>query len=67
MIESNARFSDDLCCISFNRHYTYNKAGNKPTTSTATEIGIPRDMTNKDGNLVWFGNYTAWGRLKECN
>ena len=22
-------------------------------------------MTDKDGNLVWFGNYTGWGRLKE--
>ena len=22
-------------------------------------------MTDKDGNLVWFDNYTGWGRLKE--
>ena len=22
-------------------------------------------MTDKDGSLVWFGNYTGWGRLKE--
>ena len=22
-------------------------------------------MTDKDGNLLWFGNYTGWGRLKE--
>ena len=22
-------------------------------------------MADKDGNLVWFGNYTGWGRLKE--
>lgn len=22
-------------------------------------------MADKDGNLLWFGNYTAWGRLKE--
>ena len=29
------------------------------------QIGIPREMTNKDGNLLWFGNYTGWGRLKE--
>ena len=21
-------------------------------------------MTDKDGNLLWFGNYTGWGRLK---
>ena len=37
ILESNARFSDDLCCIAFNRHYTYNKTDNKPTTSTATK------------------------------
>lgn len=29
------------------------------------QIGIPREMTDKDGNLLWIGNYTAWGRLKE--
>ena len=21
-------------------------------------------MTDKDGNLVWFGSYTGWGKLK---
>ena len=29
------------------------------------QIGTPREMTDKDGNLLWFGNYTGWGRLKE--
>ena len=29
------------------------------------QIGIPREMTDKDGNLLWFGNYTGWGRMKE--
>ena len=29
------------------------------------QIGIPREMPDKDGNLLWFGNYTGWGRLKE--
>ena len=29
------------------------------------QIGIPREMTDKDGLLLWFGNYTGWGRLKE--
>ena len=29
------------------------------------QIGIPREMTDKDGNLLWFGNYTGWGRLQE--
>ena len=31
------------------------------------QIGIPREMTDKDGNLLWLGNYTGWGRLKEEN
>ena len=22
-------------------------------------------MTDKDGNLLWYGEYTGWGRLKE--
>ena len=29
------------------------------------QIGIPREMADKDGNLLWFGNYTDWGRLRE--
>lgn len=29
------------------------------------KIGITREMTDKDGNLLWFGNYTGWGRLKK--
>ena len=29
------------------------------------QIGIPREMTDKDGNLLWFSNYTGWDRLKE--
>ncbi|WP_456090329.1 RHS repeat domain-containing protein [Neisseria sp.] len=28
------------------------------------QIGIPREMTDKDGNLLWFGDYYGWGRLK---
>ena len=29
------------------------------------QIGIPREMTDKDGRLLWFGDYDGWGRLKE--
>jgi len=29
------------------------------------QIGIPREMTDGEDNLVWFGNYTGWGLLKE--
>ncbi|EGZ50929.1 RHS repeat domain-containing protein [Neisseria wadsworthii] len=28
------------------------------------QIGIPREMTDQYGNLLWYGEYTAWGRLK---
>ncbi|MDO1511027.1 MULTISPECIES: RHS repeat domain-containing protein, partial [unclassified Neisseria] len=29
------------------------------------QIGIPREMTDKDGKLLWFGKYDAWGKLTE--
>ena len=29
------------------------------------QIGIPREMTDVHGNLLWYGEYTAWGRLKK--
>ena len=29
------------------------------------QIGIPREMTDIYGNLLWYGEYTAWGRLKK--
>ena len=29
------------------------------------QIGISREMTDKDGKLVWFGNYYGWGKLKD--
>ena len=28
------------------------------------QIGIPREMTDIHGNLLRYGEYTAWGRLK---
>ena len=28
------------------------------------QIGIPREMTDKDGNLIWFGDYTGLCHLK---
>lgn len=34
-------------------HYVYDK------------IGIPKEMTDIHGNLLWYGEYTAWGRLKK--
>ena len=29
------------------------------------QIGIPREMTDIHGNLLWYDEYTAWGRLKK--
>ena len=29
------------------------------------QIGILRVMTDIHGNLLWFGEYTAWGHLKK--
>jgi len=29
------------------------------------QIGIPREMTDIHGNLLWYGEYTAWDRLKK--
>ena len=28
------------------------------------KIGIPREMTDSEGKLVWFGDYYGWGKLK---
>ena len=27
------------------------------------QIGIPREMTDAEGRLLWFGDYDGWGRL----
>ena len=29
------------------------------------QASIPREMTDKDSKLLWFGEYTACGRLKK--
>ena len=29
------------------------------------QVGIPKEMTDVHGNLLWYGEYTAWGRLKK--
>jgi len=28
------------------------------------QIGTPREITDDEGNLVWFGDYHGWGKLK---
>ena len=29
------------------------------------QIGIPREMTDEEGNIVWSGNYSGWGKLTQ--
>ena len=29
------------------------------------QIGIPREMTDEAGNIIWRGQYSAWGKLTE--
>ncbi len=29
------------------------------------QVDSPREMTDIHGNLLWYGEYTSWGRLKE--
>lgn len=29
------------------------------------QVGIPREKTDIHGNLLWYGEYTAWSRLKK--
>ena len=41
------------------------ESGQQTHYSHFDQIGILREITNKVGNLLWFGNYTGWGRLKE--
>ena len=46
-------FPDDLFGTVLNRRYAYDP------------FGIPREMTDIHGNLLWFGEYTAWGSSKK--
>lgn len=29
------------------------------------QIGIPREMTDEEGNIVWSGDYSGWGKLAQ--
>ncbi|MFZ7173193.1 RHS repeat domain-containing protein, partial [Avibacterium avium] len=29
------------------------------------QIGVPRELTDEEGNVCWYGRYTGWGKLKE--
>lgn|GEM_PF-2518317 len=48
------------------RNCTDTEDSNKQQTDyfLCDQIGILREMTDKDGNLLWFGDYYGWGKLK---
>ena len=29
------------------------------------QIGVPRELTDENGKLCWYGDYTGWGKLKD--
>ncbi|OOF38388.1 hypothetical protein BKK49_09790 [Rodentibacter rarus] len=29
------------------------------------QIGVPRELTDEEGKVCWYGSYTGWGKLKE--
>ena len=46
------------------------KNSEKPTACTTyyyhnDQIGVPRELTDEDGKLCWYGDYTGWGKLKD--
>ena len=74
LVSEDERFHvNRLTSVTFNGkelvRYDYDGYGRERRQQThyfhCDQIGIPREMTDKDGNLLWFGNYTGWGRMKE--
>ena len=59
-------------CVTYVRGFAYRSPINEDGESGQQthyfhydQIGIPREMADKDGNLLRFGEYTGWDRLKE--
>jgi hypothetical protein len=34
------------------------------TTTSATTLGTPMELTDEDGNIAWEANYKAWGEAR---
>ena len=47
-----------------NQYYQYDLENQQAHYFHCDQIGIPREITDKDGNLVWFGDYYGWSKLK---
>ncbi|WP_114921715.1 RHS repeat-associated core domain-containing protein [Neisseria elongata] len=42
-----------------------NKVGRQILYYHNDQIGIPREMTDEEGNIVWSGGYSGWGKLTQ--
>ena len=42
-----------------------NKVGRQILYYHNNQIGIPREMTDEEGNIVWSGDYSGWGKLTQ--
>ena len=42
-----------------------NKVGRQILYYHNDQIGIPREMTDREGNIVWSGDYSGWGKLTQ--
>ena len=49
------------------RYLTTEEGGSRQQTHYfhCDQIGIPKETTDIHGNLLWYGEYTAWRRLKK--
>ena len=41
------------------------RCGGFGLSTLPSNIGIPREMTDEAGNIIWQGQYSAWGKLTE--
>ena len=59
--------SDGYAVLAQVRDWTTEDGENRQQTHYfhCDQIGIPKEMTDIHGNLLWYGNYTGWGCLKE--
>ena len=65
-------FSPDVGYVRYVRSFAYQNHINEEGESRqqthyfhCDQIVIPREMTDKDSKLLWFGEYTAWRCLKK--
>ena len=66
--------NSDFCCVRYaSTQLAYQNHINEEGESRqqthyfhCDQIGIPREMTDKDSKLLWFGNYTGWKNHYKC-